>query len=234
LPRNGDTVAMLAQDAEAGYWLGLVMSISTAHHALEVRYYELYDGSDDRYYLDTNGRIHSCSTECILGTIELCSVGSNCFVVDDCDHTILTQLVAESQRFRREQRVSARSRAANVRVAELHRRSNEGYEWQPSRRSTSSRALGVARGAAMTPYALRTTEQNVGPSRGSACCLTLALYRPFAGPTRPAVLVFPLSFPLRRSGLLFIHIVEPLFRLGMEAGSGAIGSWRVYRDGRHV
>ena len=65
LPRNGDTVAMLAKDAEAGYWLGLVMSISTAHHALEVRYYELYDGSDDRYYLDTNGRIHSCSTECI-------------------------------------------------------------------------------------------------------------------------------------------------------------------------
>ena len=126
LPRNGDTVAMLAQDAEAGYWLGLVMSISTAHHALEVRYYELYDGSDDRYYLDTNGRIHSCSTECILGTIELC--WSNCFVVDDCDHNVLTQLVAESQRFRREQRVSARSRAANVRIAELQRR-NEGYEW---------------------------------------------------------------------------------------------------------
>ena len=103
-----------------------------------------------------------------------------------------------------------------------------------SRRSTSSRALGVARGAAMTPDALRTTEQSVGHSRGSACCLTLALYRPFAGQTRPAVLVLPLSFPLHRSGLLFIHTVEPLFRLGMEAGSGAIGSWRVHRDGRHV
>ena len=73
-------------------------------------------------------RVRLSASECILGTIELCSVGSNCFVVDDCDHTILTQLVAESQRFRREQRVSARSRAANVRIAELQRR-NEGYEW---------------------------------------------------------------------------------------------------------